>query len=144
MREWCIPEVGADLTHGAALPQSSDQDEPTGVFIAQQVRVSNEGLLHGQRGPEVRWHRLRAAEFRGRKAGSENAPTEGFEMNNLFLNVYIKFQILMDREDGQDMVEYALIVASLALAAVAGMKGLAGGLNTAYINLSAKLGSTIM
>jgi len=65
-------------------------------------------------------------------------------MNNLFLNVYIKFQILMDREDGQDMVEYALIVASLALAAVAGMKGLAGGLNTAYINLSAKLGSTIM
>ena len=42
------------------------------------------------------------------------------------------------------MAEYALIVASLAFAAVAGMKGLAGGLNTAYINLSAKLGSTIM
>jgi len=65
-------------------------------------------------------------------------------MNNLFLNVYIKFQILMDREDGQDMVEYALMVASIALAAVAGMKGLAGGLNTAYINLSAKLGASIM
>ena len=28
-------------------------------------------------------------------------------MNSLFLNLYIKFQILMDREDGQDMVEYA-------------------------------------
>ena len=65
-------------------------------------------------------------------------------MNNLFLNLYIKFQILVDREDGQDMVEYALMVASIALAAVAGMKGLAGGLNTAYINLSAKLGASIM
>jgi pilus assembly protein Flp/PilA len=65
-------------------------------------------------------------------------------MNNLFLNLYIKFQILMDREDGQDMVEYALIVASIALAAVAGMKGLAGGLNTAFINLSAKLSANIM
>jgi pilus assembly protein Flp/PilA len=82
--------------------------------------------------------------IQGPQGSSQNAPTEGFEMNNLFLNVYIKFQILMDREDGQDMVEYALIVASLAFAAVAGMKGLAGGLNTAYINLSAKLGSTIM
>ena len=65
-------------------------------------------------------------------------------MNNLFLNLYIEFQILMDREDGQDMVEYALMVASLAFAAVAGMKGLAVGLNTAYINLSAKLAANIM
>ena len=65
-------------------------------------------------------------------------------MNVLFLNLYIKFQILMDREDGQDMVEYALIVASIAFAAVAGMKGLAGGLNTAFISLSAKLSADIM
>lgn len=60
-------------------------------------------------------------------------------MNNLLLNLYIKFQIFMDRQDGQDMVEYALVVALIALAAVAGVKGLATGLTTAYTNLGSKL-----
>ena len=64
-------------------------------------------------------------------------------MNNLFLNLYIKFQILMDSEDGQDMVEYALVVALIAFAAVAGLKGLAGGINSTYISLSSKLGSAV-
>ena len=59
-------------------------------------------------------------------------------MKDLFLNLYIKFQILMDREDGQDMIEYALLVALVALGAVAGARGLAGGINTAYVNLTAK------
>ena len=64
-------------------------------------------------------------------------------MNNLYLNLYIKFQILMDREDGQDMVEYALVVSLIAFAAVAGVKGLAGGINTAFSDLSSKLGASI-
>jgi pilus assembly protein Flp/PilA len=64
-------------------------------------------------------------------------------MNTLFLNLYIKFQILVDREDGQDMVEYALLVALIALAAVAGIKGMAGGVNTAFNSLAAKLTANI-
>jgi hypothetical protein len=32
-------------------------------------------------------------------------------MNNLLLNLYVRFQLLMDGEDGQDMAEYALVVA---------------------------------
>jgi pilus assembly protein Flp/PilA len=68
---------------------------------------------------------------------------EETEMNDLFLNLYIRFQILMTSEDGQDMVEYALVVAMLALGAVAGARGLAGGLNTAYSNISGKLAANI-
>jgi pilus assembly protein Flp/PilA len=64
-------------------------------------------------------------------------------MNNLFLKLYIKFQILRDSEEGQDMVEYALAVALIAFAAVAGMKGLAGGINLAFNNISSKLGTDI-
>lgn len=64
-------------------------------------------------------------------------------MNHLFLNLYVKFQILMDREDGQDMIEYALVVALIALAAVAGVKGMATGISTAYSNLGVKLAAKV-
>ena len=30
-------------------------------------------------------------------------------MNNLFLSLYVKLQTLMAREEGQDLVEYALL-----------------------------------
>ena len=64
-------------------------------------------------------------------------------MNNLFLKLYIKFQILRDSEEGQDLVEYAMVVALIALAAVAGVRGLAGGINTSFNNISSKLGTDI-
>jgi pilus assembly protein Flp/PilA len=64
-------------------------------------------------------------------------------MNNLFLNLYIKFQILMDREDGQDMIEYALAVALVALAATASTKALASGISTSYSHISTKLAANI-
>jgi pilus assembly protein Flp/PilA len=64
-------------------------------------------------------------------------------INNLFLKLYIKFQILRDSEEGQDMVEYALVIALIAFAAVAGIKGLAGGINLTFNNISNKLGTDI-
>lgn len=64
-------------------------------------------------------------------------------MNNIFLNLYIEFQILIDREDGQDMIEYALAVALISLAAVAAIRGLAGGINTAFSNIGSKFGAAI-
>ena len=42
-------------------------------------------------------------------------------------------------ESGQDLIEYALIAALLALAAVVGMKSLATAINTEYGNISAQL-----
>ncbi len=64
-------------------------------------------------------------------------------MNEFFLKLYINFQIMRDSEEGQDMVEYALVVALIAFAAVAGVKGLAIAINTAFNNISSELGTAI-
>ena len=60
-------------------------------------------------------------------------------MNTMLLKIYIKFQDLASREEGQDLVEYALVVALIAFGATAGMKALATGLNTAFNNISTQL-----
>ena len=44
-------------------------------------------------------------------------------MNTLLLKLYTKFQELKNNEQGQDMVEYALVVALIALAATVAMQG---------------------
>jgi pilus assembly protein Flp/PilA len=64
-------------------------------------------------------------------------------MNNLLLKLYVKFQELTNREEGQDLVEYALVVALIAFGATAGMTSLAGGINTAFSNVSSQLGAAI-
>lgn len=38
-------------------------------------------------------------------------------MNNMLLKLYVKFQNLKNDEDGQDLVEYALVVALIAIGA---------------------------
>jgi len=60
-------------------------------------------------------------------------------MNTMLLKLYVKFQDLTSREEGQDLVEYALVVALIALGAVAGMKALAGGVNSAFNTISTTL-----
>jgi pilus assembly protein Flp/PilA len=65
--------------------------------------------------------------------------TETMKMNTMLLKLYVKFQNLMSREEGQDLVEYALVVALIAFGATAGMKALAGGINTAFDNISTTL-----
>ncbi len=60
-------------------------------------------------------------------------------MNNLLLKLYVKFQDLASREEGQDLVEYALVVALIAFGAVTGMGKLATGLNTAFSSISSQL-----
>ncbi len=64
-------------------------------------------------------------------------------MNNMLLKLYVKFQDLASREEGQDLVEYALVVALIAFGATAGMKNLASGINAAFSNVSSQLGSAI-
>jgi pilus assembly protein Flp/PilA len=62
-------------------------------------------------------------------------------MNIVLLKLYVKFQDLASREEGQDLVEYALVVALIAFGATAGMNSLATGINTAFGNISTTLGS---
>jgi pilus assembly protein Flp/PilA len=46
---------------------------------------------------------------------------------------------LIRQESGQDLVEYALVVALLAFGATAGTKSLASGIKTAYTTISSAL-----
>jgi pilus assembly protein Flp/PilA len=64
-------------------------------------------------------------------------------MNTMVLKLYVKFQDLASREEGQDLVEYALVVALIAFGATAGMNSLATGLNTAFSGISTTLGSYV-
>ena len=64
-------------------------------------------------------------------------------MNNMLLKLYLKFQDLKNNEEGQDLVEYALVVALIAFGAITGMTSLAGGLNTAFSNISTTLTNNI-
>ena len=60
-------------------------------------------------------------------------------MNNLFLTLYVKLQNLMNREEGQDLVEYALLVALIALVCVAAIQGVATGIEDVFSNISTSL-----
>lgn len=53
------------------------------------------------------------------------------------------FATLHREESGQDLIEYALIVALIALAATVGMSTLANGINTAFSKLGSILGTYI-
>ena len=60
-------------------------------------------------------------------------------MNCLLMNLYLKASDLIHREDGQDLVEYALLITLVALAAVAGVNKVASAINTIFSNISATL-----
>jgi pilus assembly protein Flp/PilA len=62
-------------------------------------------------------------------------------MNDQVLKMSVKLQILLD-ENGQDLIEYALVVSLIAFAAIAGMSTLAGDINTAFDHIGARLAST--
>jgi len=46
-------------------------------------------------------------------------------MHELMLKVHFKLRFLIEREEGQDLVEYALVVALMAFGCVAAMQSLA-------------------
>jgi Flp pilus assembly pilin Flp len=64
-------------------------------------------------------------------------------MNNMLLKVYIKLQDLWTDERGQDLVEYGLVVALIAFGCTAGMSALAGGVNTAFSQISSTLAADV-
>ena len=53
-------------------------------------------------------------------------------MKDSLLKLSVKIQTLILREEGQDLIEYALIVALIAFAATVGMKTLATDINAAF------------
>ena len=63
-------------------------------------------------------------------------------MKDLFIKLSVKMELLKDalkQEDGQDLIEYALLVALVAFAATVGMTSLATSINAAFV----KIGTTL-
>ena len=63
------------------------------------------------------------------------------KVNNILLKLYVRLQDLLSREEGQDMVEYALLIGLISLGCTATSQFLAQGLSSAYSNLSTSLGA---
>ena len=64
-------------------------------------------------------------------------------MNSTILKLYVKFQGLCIREEGQDLVEYALVIALLCFGVTAGIQFLAQGLVNTFNNISTTLATYI-
>jgi pilus assembly protein Flp/PilA len=60
-------------------------------------------------------------------------------MNSLLMKLQVKVQDLKNGEEGQDLVEYALLVALIALTCVAGVQNVASAINTVFSNISTTL-----
>jgi pilus assembly protein Flp/PilA len=64
-------------------------------------------------------------------------------MRDIGLKLFTKMQVLLNSlvedESGQDLIEYALVLALIALAATVSMKTLANSIGTAFGSVGTKL-----
>jgi pilus assembly protein Flp/PilA len=60
-------------------------------------------------------------------------------MKDQLWKLSIKIQSILKDEEGQDLIEYALVVALIAFAATAGMGTLASNINAAFTAIGDKL-----
>jgi pilus assembly protein Flp/PilA len=65
------------------------------------------------------------------------------EHMNLFTKLYLVVRNIVESEEGQDLVEYALVVALIAFGAITGMGYLATGLNNAFSGIASTLTSNV-
>jgi pilus assembly protein Flp/PilA len=59
-------------------------------------------------------------------------------MRESLLRLRVRMQILLN-DNGQDLIEYALVVALIAFAATVGMSTVASDINAAFINIGTKV-----
>jgi pilus assembly protein Flp/PilA len=60
-------------------------------------------------------------------------------LKSLFFTTYLKIQELLRREEGQDLVEYALLITLIALAVVGGVNHVASAINNTFSRISTTL-----
>jgi pilus assembly protein Flp/PilA len=60
-------------------------------------------------------------------------------MSNTLVNLCAKLLVLKNGEEGQDLVEYALLVALIALVCIAGVTNVATAVNTVFNTISSSL-----
>jgi pilus assembly protein Flp/PilA len=64
-------------------------------------------------------------------------------MNHTLLCIALKLNQLFRNEEGQDLIEYALVVALIAFGAVASMNVLSGDINNAFSEIGSLLTSAL-
>jgi pilus assembly protein Flp/PilA len=64
-------------------------------------------------------------------------------MKSFILGSFVHFQNLLSHEEGQDLVEYALVVALIALGSVAALNSLAGAIATEFGVISTTFANAI-
>ena len=67
-------------------------------------------------------------------------------MQDLFLKLHAQAQVIrqaLKDENGQDLVEYALVIAVVCLGIISGMNTLANGISTAMSTLSSNLNTAV-
>jgi pilus assembly protein Flp/PilA len=64
-------------------------------------------------------------------------------MKSVSTNLFRFLRNIQVREEGQDLVEYALVVALIAFGAIAGMQFLATGLNNAFSDIATTVTNNI-
>jgi pilus assembly protein Flp/PilA len=66
-------------------------------------------------------------------------------LKTVFLKIYVKLQVLKGAlgrdERGQDLIEYALVVALISLGATAAMSSVAAAIAAAFTKVGSKIGT---
>lgn len=60
-------------------------------------------------------------------------------MNDMLLKIYVKLQTLTASDEGQDLVEYSLLMCLISLSLISGINGIAKAVNTTFSNISSSL-----
>jgi pilus assembly protein Flp/PilA len=60
-------------------------------------------------------------------------------MGDWLLRFYVNFQVLLACDEGQDLVEYALMLTMISLALVTGISGIAKSVNQTFSSISSSL-----
>jgi pilus assembly protein Flp/PilA len=64
-------------------------------------------------------------------------------MQTTLWKLYSRLQALILQEEGQDLIEYALVVALIAFAAVTSMQTLATDINNAFLSIGNQLNAAL-
>ena len=62
-------------------------------------------------------------------------------MQDMLLRLYVKFQDLKSGEEGQDLVEYALLISFIALLCIAAIAPVGSSLSKMYSNIGTTVGN---
>jgi pilus assembly protein Flp/PilA len=72
-------------------------------------------------------------------ASQEDHSRGALELSRAFFKLYLNFQDLQTGEEGQDLVEYALLLTLISLALISGMNGIASTIGGVFSNISSSL-----